>query len=250
MEYTIKEFAQLTGVTTRTLRYYDEVGLLPPKKINVSGYRIYGKNEVEKLQHILFLRELEMPLKNIQSLLNQEDVQYLNLLREHREQLLKKREQMDRLLELLDQSILEKEGMIEMSDEQKFEAFKKQLLEDNEMKYGKEAREKYGKKQVEASNQQFLKMSEKDYQKMQEAEKEMLQLLADYQKIGIPSVEAEKIFQLHKQWISQAWGKYSAENHKGVAQMYVESPEFTSYYEERASEGAAQFLRDVIHHYA
>ncbi|RSU09862.1 MerR family transcriptional regulator [Vagococcus elongatus] len=250
MDYTIKAFAQLTGVTTRTLRYYDEVGLLPPKKINSSGYRIYGKEEVEKLQHILFLRELEMPLKQIQSLLNQEEGHYLSLLKKHREALLEKREQFDRLLDLVDQSIMEKEGRINMSDKQKFEAFKKQQLEDNEKNYGKEIREKYGEKQVEASNRQFLNMSEKDYQERQEVEKELFELLSKHQKINIPSTEAEKIFRLHKAWISQAWGRYSAESHKGVAQMYVESEEFTCYYDERTVEGAARFLRDVIHHYA
>lgn len=55
MEYTVKQLAELTGVTTRTLRYYNEIGLLMPAKINSSGYRIYGEKEVDKLQQILFL---------------------------------------------------------------------------------------------------------------------------------------------------------------------------------------------------
>ena len=57
MEYTIKKLATLAGVTTRTLRYYDEVGILKPARINSSGYRIYGKKEIDRLQQILFYRE-------------------------------------------------------------------------------------------------------------------------------------------------------------------------------------------------
>ncbi|MDX5641042.1 MerR family transcriptional regulator, partial [Clostridioides difficile] len=58
MEYTVQKLSKLAGISTRTLRYYDEIGLLKPLKINSSGYRIYGQNEVNKLQQILFYREL------------------------------------------------------------------------------------------------------------------------------------------------------------------------------------------------
>lgn len=65
MEYTIKGLTDLAGVSTRTLRYYDEIGLLKPKRINESGYRIYGPKEVDTLQQILFYRELGVSLDEI-----------------------------------------------------------------------------------------------------------------------------------------------------------------------------------------
>lgn len=58
MEYTVQKLAQIAGVSARTLRYYDEIGILKPAKINSSGYRIYGPEEVDLLQQILFYREL------------------------------------------------------------------------------------------------------------------------------------------------------------------------------------------------
>jgi DNA-binding transcriptional MerR regulator len=62
MEYTVKELAQLAGISTRTLRYYDEIGILKPARINSSGYRIYSKAEVDRLQQILFYKELGVSL--------------------------------------------------------------------------------------------------------------------------------------------------------------------------------------------
>ena len=68
MEYTIKRLASLSGVSTRTLRYYDEIGLLKPLRINSSNYRIYGKTEVDRLQQILFYKELDVSLDDIKKL--------------------------------------------------------------------------------------------------------------------------------------------------------------------------------------
>ena len=65
MEYTVKKLAQMSGVSGRTLRYYDQIGLLKPARINSSGYRIYGEKEVDWLQQILFYRELEVSLQRL-----------------------------------------------------------------------------------------------------------------------------------------------------------------------------------------
>ena len=70
MEYTIQKLAQMAGVSTRTLRYYDEIGLLKPCRITESGYRIYGTTEVDALQQILFYRELGVCLDTIRRILS------------------------------------------------------------------------------------------------------------------------------------------------------------------------------------
>lgn len=72
MEYLINQLALISGVSTRTLRYYDSIGLLKPLRIEKNGYRIYGVNEVDLLQEILFYRELGMPLEEIRSIVNGE----------------------------------------------------------------------------------------------------------------------------------------------------------------------------------
>ncbi len=77
MAYTIKEIADMAGVTTRTLRYYDEIGLFPPVRIGDNGYRYYDHDSLLRLQQILFFRELDVALKDIQMLINHPDFNLL-----------------------------------------------------------------------------------------------------------------------------------------------------------------------------
>lgn len=249
MEYTVQKLSELAGVSSRTLRYYDEIGILKPARINSSGYRIYGQKEVSKLQQILFYRELGMGLETIKEIINSPSFNSIAALREHREKLLAKRKQIDMLLVNVEKTIASEEGRIVMSDNEKFEGFKEKLIEENEKKYGKEIREKYGEEAVEKSNQAFKNMSKEDYDKMISLEKEMKTVLAEAFKTGDPASElAQKAADLHKQWISMAWGQYSKEAHAGVAQMYVDDERFTAYYD-KEQPGTAKFLRDAIYIY-
>ena len=249
MEYTVQKLSELAGVSSRTLRYYDEIGILKPARINSSGYRIYGQKEVSKLQQILFYRELGMGLETIKEIINSPSFNSIAALREHREKLLAKRKQIDMLLVNVEKTIASEEGRIVMSDKEKFEGFKEKLIEENEKKYGKEIREKYGEEAVEKSNQAFKNMSKEDYDKMISLEKEMKTVLAEAFKTGDPASElAQKAADLHKQWISMAWGQYSKEAHAGVAQMYVDDERFTAYYD-KEQPGTAKFLRDAIYIY-
>lgn len=153
MEYTVQKLGLIAGISTRTLRYYDEIGILKPARINSSGYRIYGQDEVDKLQQILFYRELGVSLESIKDIVTAPSFDRAKALREHRQKLLEKREQLDLLISNVDKTISLTEGRITMSNKEKFEGFKQKLVDDNEMKYGKEAREKYGDDAVNKSNQ-------------------------------------------------------------------------------------------------
>ena len=79
MKYTIKKLAELAGVSTRTLRYYDEIGLLKPCRVNSSGYRIYGQKEVDLLQQILLYRSLDMKLEDIHDIISNPNFDISNL---------------------------------------------------------------------------------------------------------------------------------------------------------------------------
>jgi len=73
MAYSINKLANLAGVSNRTLRYYDEIKLLSPGRITSNGYRIYGRREVDRLQQIMFFRELGVPLEGIKHILESEE---------------------------------------------------------------------------------------------------------------------------------------------------------------------------------
>lgn len=249
MEYTVQKLGKLAGVSTRTLRYYDEIGILKPARINSSGYRIYGQAEVDRLQQILFYRELGVSLESIKDIVTAPSFDSAKALREHREKLLERREQLDLLIANVDKTIAVTEGRINMSNKEKFEGFKKKMIEDNEKQYGKEIREKYGKETVEKSNAKVMNMTQEQYDKVTALEEQLHVILAEAFKTGDPAGElAQKAADLHKQWLTYYWSEYSKEAHAGVAQMYVDDERFTAYYDKEQS-GTAEFLRDAIHIY-
>lgn len=249
MEYTIQKLANLAGVSTRTLRYYDEIGILKPARINSSGYRIYGQAEVNTLQQILFYRELGVGLDSIKEIVTAPTFDGAKALREHREKLLEKREQLDLLIANVDKTIALTEGRITMSNKEKFEGFKKKMIEDNEKKYGKEIREKYGKETVEASNAKVMNMTQEQYEEVTALAEQIHTTLAEAFKTGDPAGElAQKAADLHKQWLTYYWKEYSKEAHAGLARMYVDDERFTAYYD-KEQPGTAEFLRDAIHIY-
>lgn len=251
MEYTIKQIAEISGVTTRTLRFYDEQTLLKPAFLSDAGYRMYTEKEVDRLQQILLYRSMGLPLKTIKELIDRPEDKIQETLVQQRLQLEQKRQELDRLLQVLDDTLLYYKGEIEMTNKEKFAAFKKEKLAENEAKYGKEIREQYGEEAVESSNQKWQEMTEFDYQKMEEIEKELLNRLTRYLQEGeLPSSLAEEIFSLHKLWLQFSWEKYSGEAHKGLSEMYLNDERFTQYYDEKSGVGAAEALYQIIQHYA
>ena len=166
MEYTVQKLGQMAGISTRTLRYYDEIGILKPARINSSGYRIYGQKEVDRLQQILFYRELGVNLERIKEIVTAPSFDEVEALREHQAKLLEKKEQLDKLISNVEKTIALTEGRISMSDKEKFEGFKQKLVEDNEKKYGKEIREKYGDEVVNKSNNKVKGMTQEQYEEV------------------------------------------------------------------------------------
>ncbi|MEK3771448.1 MerR family transcriptional regulator [Paenibacillus sp. FSL R5-0887] len=245
----MQKLAELAGISTRTLRYYDEFGILKPARINSSGYRIYGRTEVDLLQQILFYRELGLSLERIKAIMTEPSFDGAKALREHHDKLLEKRHQLDLLIANVEKTLAQKEGRNTMSDTEKFEGFKQKLVDDNEKKYGQEIREKYGDDTINQSNQKLKGMTEEQYAAIQQLEEEMFETLLQAMEHGDPaSVLAQKSADLHREWLSFYWNSYSKEAHAGVAQLYVDDERFTEYYDKRRP-GLAAFLRDAVHVY-
>nr|WP_239585725.1 MerR family transcriptional regulator [Lysinibacillus composti] len=246
VEYTISKLAKLANVSARTLRYYDEINLLKPARINSSGYRIYGQKEVDRLQQILFFRELDVDLETITSIMNDPNFDHTHALQHHYDELIRKRSHLDQLIETVEKTIAHQKGEIAMNNQEKFKAFKDKLISDNEEKYGEEIREKYGDKVVEESNAKFRGMSKETYEAMEKLGQEILELLPRAFETGDPeSPLAQELAAKHKQWLTFTWPSYSKEAHAGLAEMYVADERFKAYYDNK-SEGGTEFLRDAI----
>lgn len=249
MQYLVNELAKLSGLSTRTLRYYDQIGLLEPENVETNGYRLYGQAQVDKLQQILFYRELGLALDEIRAIVNHPGFDTEAALEAHLLALQKKREQLDTLTRNVKQTITAMKEGIEMSDKDKFEGFKQNLIKENAEKYGAELNKKYGKSTVEASNQKLAGMTQAQWEKQEALSKNIFELLVKAMAKQDPSSdEAQQAAALHAQWLRMFWkeGAYSKQAHLMLAETYVSDPRFTDFYDEKLGEGAARMLRDAI----
>ena len=248
MEYTVRELADLAGVTTRTLRWYDARGLLKPERVGDNGYRYYGSAQVDRLQQILFYRELGVELDRIREILDDPAFDRTRALREHLVNLRAEQRRIDAVISAVEENLLAAERNEIMTDEKKFEAFKKKLVADNEEKYGAEARQKYGDEPVDRANANVLGLSQEDYMDWTELDQTILTGLEKAVNEGLdPTGPAgEELAKLHRRWLAHSLGEnYDGKKHRGIAQMYVLDERFTAYYDKNVT-GCAQFLRDAV----
>ena len=250
MEYTVKKLAQLSWQTPRTIRHYDEIGLLKPKRISSNGYRIYGEEQVNRLQQILFYRELGFELKAIQEILDANGFRVEQSLEGHIAQLTQQKNRLETMITQAQKTLNHLKEGTTMPDKEKFEAFKQQLIQDNEEQYGGEIRQKYGEETVERANKQFMNMTQEEYQAFEQLGHQVLDTLGRAMETKNPASElAQEACRLHKEWIAKAWGRYDPEAHMGVVEMYTTDERFAKHYEDGAGTGAAQFLLEAMKHF-
>ena len=119
--YTVTELARLTGLTPRTLRYYDTIGLLRPQRNSGNDYRLYGPAEVDRLQQILLFRDMGLPLEEIGNLLDAPGFDRASALREHLERLRERRREVDALIRAVQNTLRTTEGGTAMNDQEKLD---------------------------------------------------------------------------------------------------------------------------------
>lgn len=247
MKYSIRQLSELAGVSARTLRYYDQIGLLKPMETSEAGYRYYGEYELEMLQQILFYRERGFDLKQIQKIIYQDDFDIMGALQEHLLELEEQRMHTESLIRTVEQTIRSMKGEYEMSDREKFLAFKERVVRENEEKHGAEIREKYGDEEMDAANRKVLNMSEEEYERFQNLGEEIKVRLKEAVLAGEKpeSESGRRIVTLHKEWLGKTWKEYKKEAHVAIGNMYISDERFKIYYDKEVA-GCAEFLEAAI----
>lgn len=247
MEYSIQALSRLSGVTTRTLRWYDQIGLLKPARVAETGYRYYGPVEVDRLRDILYYRALGVELARIKECLDDPSFDRLTALRGHLDALRARQSQLDSLIRSVQDAIRCEERNEMMSDQEKFEAFKTQTMARYEAAYGDEARQTYGDEPVQQAKAALLNLSREQYREWTQLGEDIRRRLDDAVRGGLsPSgEEGREITALHRQWLTLTGVPDDAARHRGIAQLYVTDERFTAYYD-RAVPGCARFLRDAV----
>jgi len=249
MEYTVKELADLAGVSGRTLRYYDQIGLLKPLKVSPAGYRLYGPAQVNLLQQILFYRQRGVELGRIKEILYGENFDTLQALQEHLDALFVEKRRLEGMIATVEETIAEMKGEYQMNDYEKFRCFKEEMVRNNEKQYGAEIREKYGDEAVDESNRRMMNMTEEEYENFESLSETILEKLEQAVSAGesAESQAAREIARLHRQWLLMTWGEkqYSRETHRGLADLYTADERFAGFYDKKIK-GCAVFLREAV----
>lgn len=241
MPYTIKEIADLAGVTTRTLRYYDEIGLLSPSETGDNGYRYYDQESLLLLQQILFFRELDVPLKDIQQILNRPDFNLLEALEDHRTYLLKRSKRLKTLIETVDQTMATIKGEWIMSDKDYFEGF-------DETQYEAEAEQRWGNTPQWAQSQKKWASYSKEQREAIKIEGGEItkRMVGTGPELSPDDPDVQAAIRDYHAYINKYFYTCDVEFIRNLADMWVQDPRFTVNYE-RIREGGAAFVREAVH---
>ena len=235
MKMQIKEFAELTGVSVRTLHYYDEIGLLKPSEVDAqNGYRFYDEKSLERMQEILFYRELDFSLKTIAQILSSPDYDKQQALTRQRKLLLAKKERLEQLINALDG--LEKgEGFMKNNEYEKLK---------NE--YAEEVRQRWGSTDAYKESQQ----RNTDFSQAASLLDAVFEEFAELDRSGIsPDDEAAKIqVERLQQCITDNFYTCKNEILAGLGQMYVADVRFKNNIDKHG-EGTAEYVSQCIKSY-
>ena len=242
MEWSIQDIARLAGTTSRTLRHYDDVGLLEPSRIGSNGYRYYDQAALVRLQRILLLRELGLGLPAIAEVLEgQEDT--TKALQTHLTWLRREQQRLARQITSVETTIRKLHGGEQIMAEEILDGF------DNSQ-YEQEVVERWGRNAYDKSTRKWGALS-KDTQRDMLAEQERIaQALAELGARGgdAASDEVQALVRRHHAWVSFFWVP-NREAYIHLGEMYVADPRFTAVYDKHA-QGATRFIRDAMRVFA
>jgi DNA-binding transcriptional MerR regulator len=244
MSYTVQKLATLAGVSVRTLHYYDEIGLLTPARVGSNGYRYYEEKELLKLQQILFFRELEFSLPDIERMMRSPYFDAATALKEHRKLIQLKRARLERLLTTIDNTIMSMNTQEKIEDAELYNAFK----DDDVKQYQEEVRKRWGNTDAyRQSVEKVGKMTKAEMEKLKIEGKQHTEAFARAMDKGIQSDEVQTLIAKSHEGVNFFY-ECSTEMFRNLGQMYVDDPRFTAYYE-KFRPGLAVFMRDAIAYY-
>lgn len=243
--YTVHQVATLAGVSVRTLHHYDQIKLLRPSSRTAAGYRLYGEADLLRLQQILFFRELDFPLGEIQRILDDPRFDQVKALESHRRMLHERAERLALLLSTVDKTIQKlTEDTMTLTDADLYEGFSQEQIE----RYKREVKERYDPKLVAESDRRVRKMSKAQWQAVGAEGQEVTRRMAELMDRDPGDPEVQETIARHHAWIENFYPA-SAEVYSGLGQLYVEHPEFRAFYEAYAP-NLADFMQAAMNYYA
>jgi len=243
-ELTVGSLARLAGVTVRTLHHYHDIGLVVPAGRTESGYRTYGPPEVERLQEVLFFRELGFPLEAIRDVVGRQEYTRAAALRRQRELLEARAEHVIDMIDAVDRAIAAERTGVTMTNEEMLEVFG----DFDPAQYEEETKERWGDTDAYRESARRVSRYTKDDWKAMQADADAIN--QDFLKLmaaGIPAGDpaAMDLAERHRLHITKWFYDCTKEIHSGLGQMYLADVRFKENID-KAGEGLAEFLSSAI----
>ena len=237
---TVNEVSKLTGISVRTLHYYDEIGLLRPSKVQESGYRLYDEANLKRLQQIMLFRELEFPLKEIKGIIDNPDFNREQALDDQIKLLTLKRDHLDRLIEHARQMKIKEELKMD------FKAYDKSKIE----AYKNLAKETWGETEAYKEYEQ-KSASQTDTEKRQAAEDLMsiFYEFGDMKKLDPATEEVQRQVKKLQDFITEKYYTCTNQILAGLGEMYAAGGEMTQNIDVAGGRGTAEFAAKAIEIY-
>ncbi len=242
---TVGQVAELANISVRTLHHYDEVGLLRPSGRSSAGYRRYSDADLERLQRILFYRELGFALDKIANILADGNAEAANHLRRQRELLVDRIKRLQEMVAAIEFEVEARQMGISLTPEERFEVFGDFRPED----YAEEVEERWGGSEAYRDSQRRTSSyTKQDWLRIRSESADLVERMAGVMRVGAApeSGDAMTLAEEHRQQITRWFYDCSYEIHRGLGDMYVADPRFAAHYE-RVEPGLAQFVKDAIH---
>jgi len=249
--YTVKQLARLSGVSVRTLHHYDAIGLLKPAFIGENRYRYYGREELLRLQDILFHRELGVPLQEIGRLLDLQGRDRAAVLSEHRQWLDQRIKRSRQLLRTIDRTIAELNGEGTMDDKDIYKGFAPEKQGDYEDwlvdRYGGAMRER-----IEDSKAKLNALGQEGIATRLAEGEAAGSALAEAFRDGIAADDPaiDSLVQRHHAWVAAMWDRACPpQAYAGLADLYLEHPDFRTKFDGDGGEGFTDWLTSAMKAY-
>ncbi len=229
MQYTVKKLAQLSGVSVRTLRFYDEIGLLAPAFYGDNQYRYYGEEQLLMLQQILFFRELGISLSDIRRILSSDDFDKIESLETHKSMLQSGLLRTETLIKTIDRTISHIRGKLIMRDAEMYDGFDPKKQQEHEQ-YMLDTGV-ISQQQIDDSWQKVAHWKKPNWETFKDEGEQLNQALAAAASHHLKpdSSEVQTLVQRHYSWVSTFWIP-TKETYIGLAQMYLDHPDYCSFY--------------------
>ena len=241
---TVGEVARLAGVTVRTLHHYDKIGLVVPADRTESDYRLYGAGDIDRLQEVLFYRELGFALDEISDLLTKPDHDRPSVLTQQRALLRVKADRMMRMIGAIDAALASLEEGTAMTPEEKLEVFG----DFDPTDYEKEAKERWGESDAyKQSSERTARYTKEDWAQLGEESDAINASFVRLMRAGIASDsdEAMDVAERHRAHITKWFYDCPEETHAGLGEMYIADARFTANID-KAGDGLAKYMSEAF----